>query len=101
MEMVHVIDAPPPNVVGGICISQNKCFRLDVPKNKAPSPLSVKLRTNYHVNRMRMHAESARDPDMNMSIKEIRDGVKVSDRVRLSLTVYGLGVLAILFILGG
>ena len=100
MEIVHVAPPPPP-IGGGICISQNKCFRIEVPKNKAPSPASIKLRTNYYINRMKMHAEHARDPDMNMSLKEIRDGVMVKDRVRLSLTVYGLGVLALLFILGG
>lgn len=97
--MIETISPPP--IVRGACISQTKCFRIEPTHVKKAPPLVAKFRTDYYVNRMKMHVKNAQDPDMNMSLKEIRDGVKISDRMRLSLEVYGLGVLALMFLLGG
>lgn len=80
----------PPPIVRGICLSPSKCFSM--PPKKAPP---VKDRTQYYIHRMKAHAKSAQDPDMDMSLNEIKTGVKLSERMALTLEVYLLGVLAV------
>lgn len=75
----------------GICFHVTKpCFTLNPPKNK-----KHKESTHYYTQRMKSFAKYAQSPDMNMTLKEIRTGVKTSDRIKMSLFVYLLGVLAI------
>lgn len=97
--MIPHITEPPAIVTPnkrGICISVNKpCFVLNAPKNKAPQLKENKLRTEYYIHRMKSLAKSAQDPDMNMSLNEIKTGIKVSDRMKMSLFVYLLGALII------
>lgn len=93
MEVVHVIEAPQKP--GGICLAPNKCFRLQAPKSAPKPKYEENLRVFHHTQRMRYFAEQAKNPDMNMTLKEIQTGVKVSDRMALSLEVYLIGVLAI------
>lgn len=91
---VHAAEVTP--VRRGVCISvDKKCFVLDAPKNKAPNLVESKARLGYHVQRIKSIAKSARDPDMNMTLNEIRTGVKLSDRMLLSLEVYLIGALLI------
>ena len=92
---MHVIE-PPPIVNRGVCINVKKCFTLNPPKNKTAPPLKEnKLRTSYYIHRIKSIAKKAQDPDMNMSLNEIKTGVKVSDRMKMSLFVYLLGVIFI------
>lgn len=98
MEVVHVIEAPQKP--GGICLAPNKCFRLQAPK-AAPSPkFQEKLRVLHHTQRMRYFAEKSKNPDMNLSLKEIQTGIQMSDHMALSLEVYLIGVLAIFALMG-
>ncbi len=95
------IHTPPPIVnpaplKRGICISEKYCFKMDPPKNKEVKKENA-FRTQYYIRRMKMHAKKAQDPDMNMTLNEIKTGVKLSERMTLTLTVYLLGVLAILW----
>lgn len=93
MEVVeHHAPIPPPK--RGVCINPDKCFVLKAPKLKEHKTNDA-FRTQYYINRMRMHAKSAQSPDMNMTLNEIKTGVKVSERMTLTLEVYLLGVLVI------
>lgn len=92
-----MIEVPPVEIQApvtfrrGVCISvEAPCFTLDPPKSKTHK--FHKGRVRYY---MQSHVRKAIDPDMNMSLREIRDGVKTSDRIALSMAVYGLGVLFI------
>lgn len=84
----------PPPIVRGVCLRPNKCFSM--PLKKAPPVKENTLRTQYYINRMRIQVKKAQDPDMNMTLNEIKTGVKVSDRMALALEVYLIGVLLIL-----
>lgn len=84
-EIVQVFKAPPVKVVA----PKNKGVSLD------KSPLLDKTRRNYYVHRIKSFSKKAQDPDMNMTLNEIRTGVKTSERMTLSLLVYLLGVLVI------
>lgn len=95
METVH---ATPP-IVRGICLTPDKCFKLE-PHHSKTAPEISKLRIYHHTQRMRYFAEQAKDPDLNLSLKEIQTGVKLSDRIALDLEVYLLGTLAIFWTLG-
>lgn len=98
--MIPVEVPPPPTIVRphqpvrrGVCFHVDKpCFTIEPRKN---TKKEIPFRKEYYVNRIKTMAKSAQDPDMNMSLNEIKTGVKTSDRVRLSLGVYLLGVLAI------
>lgn len=91
---------PPPLMIQhhhqqkrGICFHVDKpCFVLDAPKNKA--------RLEYYKKRMRSAADISKSFDVKETLVEIKTGVKLSDRMRLSLTVYLLGVL-IIFVKNG
>ena len=84
-----------PPVKRGVCFHVDKpCFVLEAPKNKKSHSFE-KLRLKYYKNRMSSAVEISKDPDMNMTLNEIKTGVKTSDRARLSLAVYLLGVLII------
>ena len=58
-------------------------------------PIVYPLKKAPAIKRMNTYVNKSRDPDMNMSLNEIRTGVKVSDRMLLSLEVYLLGALVI------
>ena len=84
--MIPVDVHPPPTIVRPHQpVRRGVCFHVE-PKKEFP------LR---YINRMKLAAKNAQSPDMNMTLNEIKTGVKTSDRVRLSLGVYLLGVLAI------
>lgn len=92
---------PPPliqthtNKKGGICFHVDKpCFKLEPMKN-VKQKKDNGFRTAYYIQRIKNVAKTARDPDMNMSLHEIQTGVKTSDRMKMSLFVYLLGVLFI------
>lgn len=91
MEIPPVVIPAP--VKRGVCINEHHCFVLKAPPVKAQKENT--LRTQYYINRMRMQVKKAQDPDMNMTLNEIKTGVKTSERAALSLAVYLLGVLAI------
>ena len=84
----------PAPVRRGVCISENHCLVLNAPPVKHMRTENA-FRTRYYIQRMKMHTKNARDPDMNMTLNEIKTGVKVSERMTLTLGVYLLGVLAI------
>ena len=83
-DIVQVFKAPPVKVA---------------PKNKGVSlgknEFLDKTRRNYYVHRIKSFSKKAQDPDMNMTLNEIRTGVKTSERMTLSLLVYLIGVLVI------
>ena len=81
-DIVHVFQAPPIKV------------QVKDHWGKGAPPLN-KIRRNYYVQRIKSFAKKAEDPDMNMSLNEIRTGIKTSERMTLSLLVYLLGVLVI------
>lgn len=71
---------------------------LKVTKQKPVQPWEKKIRTNYHIKRMKMFADKSKSPMMNWSLKEIKDG-HPDDRVLrmfINLCIYTLGVLFIL-----
>lgn len=80
-EIVHVFSAPP----------------VKETRMKPISSFEKHARTNYHVSRMKTFAKSAQSPDMNMTLNEIRTGVKVSDKVAAILFVYVVGVFFLFF----
>lgn len=85
----HVVIAP---VRKGICFHVDKpCFTLDPPKNK-PHKKDT-FRTQYYIQRMKSLSKSAQSPDLNMTLNEIKTGIKTSDRMKFSLLVYLLGVI--------
>lgn len=82
---------PPPIVMSrGVCIRPDTCFSMQA--KKAP-PVKHTTDISGSVKRMKMYAKKAQDPDMNMSLNEIRTGVKVSERMTLAMEVYLAGVL--------
>lgn len=91
-----VIHEPPPIVTQhqtntkGICFHVTRpCFTLNPPKNKKHDVVK------FHTQRMKSFVKYAQSPDMNLTLKEIQTGIKTSDRMKMSLAVYILGVLAI------
>ena len=92
MEIPPIVQPAP--VRRGVCINENHCIVLKAPPVKNHGNVD-KVRTQYYIQRMKMHVKSAQDPDMNMTLNEIKTGVKVSERMTLTLGVYLLGVLAI------
>ena len=86
--------SPPPIIIEhqkrGICFHVDKpCFTIETPKNKPHE----KIRLNYYKNRMISIAKSSQSPDLNMSLNEIRTGIKKSEQVKATLFVYIVGVL--------
>lgn len=91
--MIEVVSPAP--VRRGVCFSVDRpCFVLEAPKPKSIPMTGPRI--EYYKSRMEHHVRSVRDPDMNMSLNEIRTGIKRSDRMAASLVVYILGVLAII-----
>jgi hypothetical protein len=89
---------PPPRVEvrRGICFRPDKpCFKLDAPKNAPSLKTTNPVKLHYHIQRMKAAVKTSRDPDMFMSIDEIKTGVKKSDRVKATLFLYLVGVLLI------
>lgn len=72
-DIVRVFEAPP------------------VKEPKRMKPISNWER-NVHISRMKVAAEYARNPDMNLTLKEILTGERVSDKIAMSLFVYFAGV---------
>jgi hypothetical protein len=69
-------------------------------KETKMKPISVfekRARTNYNISRMKTFAKSAQSPDMNMTLNEIRTGVKMTDKIALSLFVYTVCVFIMFF----
>ncbi len=87
-EIVQVFKAPPVKVVA----PKNKGVSLG---KRDKNEFLDKTRRNYYVHRIKTFSKKAQDPDMNMTLNEIRTGVKTSERMTLSLLVYLLGVLVI------
>lgn len=91
-------DVPtPPAIITpfrrGVCFHVDKpCFKLE---QKPQKNREVPFRKDYYINRMKTAAKNVQSPDMNMTLNEIKTGVKTSERARLSLEVYLLGVLVI------
>lgn len=91
VEIVHTVQVPQKR---GICFHVDKpCFTLDPPKSKKKTENT--FRTSYYIQRMKAAAKSAQSPDMNMSLNEIRTGITRSERIKFSLLIYLIGVLAI------
>jgi hypothetical protein len=61
------------------------------------SKWEVMAREKYHVERMKVQAKYAQSPDMNLTLKEILTGERISDKIVASLLVYAVGVGMILF----
>lgn len=93
---METLVTPPPIVIEhhqkrGFCFHVDKpCFTIEAPKNK-----TKKLRLKYYKNRITSVAKTAQSPDLNMSLDEIRTGVKRSERVKATLFVYLVGVLVL------
>lgn len=98
--MEHLVNNPPPLITEhtqkrGVCFRVDKpCFTLQAPVNKTHKSYD-KLRLNYYKNRIVSISKTAQSPDLNMSLDEIRTGVTRSERVKATLFVYLLGVLAL------
>ncbi len=93
---------PPPIVIEhqkrGICFHVDKpCFTIEAPKNKNNKSFE-KVRLNYYINRIKSISKTAQSPDMNMSLDELRTGIKKSERIKATLFVYLVGV--IILVLG-
>lgn len=66
-------------------------------KMKPISTFEKRARTSYHISRMKTFAKSAQSPDMNMTLNEIRTGVKVTDRIIVTLFAYTICVFVMYF----
>lgn len=66
-------------------------------KQRGIQPWEKKLRTDYHIKRMKMFASKAQSPDMNWNLREIQTGHKDDKVLRafINLSIYTLGVLFI------
>ncbi len=71
---------------------------VKVTKQRAIQPWEKKLRTDYHIKRMKMFASKAQSPDMNWTLREIQAGHKDDKLLRgfINFSIYLLGVLFIL-----
>lgn len=108
--MISLIDSHPPITVNQKRITTHSNLSDIVKVLSAPpvketrmkpiGSFEKKARRHYHISRMKTFAKSAQSPDMNMTLNEIRTGVKMSDKIAATLFVYFVGVFFLFFSIG-